>query len=606
MHGDIDNTDQRNESGCPIKGGAVADAGGFSGYHHFMGIKPKTGSRLGMTIDSQDQNSLQYLLSFLAKLIGGNMLHDGDSETWRNERVTDEHGQVTYPGFPSGYTYLLQLATHDIVHTSVSITPVAGVGRTVRNRRQCALDGDTLFGGGPSVCPFPYAATKAENEFRTKLKLAPTAGRHPSPDFDRPPMRDIRRVQTPDEVQDVMIADPRNEDTAILGQLTALFHAFHNGVVDRMRSAYNDGNVSYQHGESISDIGICARAVTALIFRDIIRHDLLVRLLDPRVYDAYATNPEFFDKPPIPGSIPLEFAHSVSRIGHQLVRPTYLFNGRTDSVRSLEELFHAKTNTRRRSRRNEFPLRPSWVIDWAFFFDVEIPKAYADCTPSPALFPTEARTVNWAPKIRAHLVNFLNRSNEFTPPYIGSEYAFAGGLQFRDFIRGAASNVCSVSEIVASLKDVLEKRKTTKRLVLQDLFDETQRQTLIDRGLQTLSSESDLTATGIPDEWKEGMERIRKDPPLLLYALMEAQEGPSEGRYLGPLTSILFAEVFFRALHRERGYVDDHTAQWEQMSRRWAEKAFESEGGPPQTMTALINAVHRNNPEALVIPCNVY
>lgn len=97
------------------------------------------------------------------------------------------------PEIPSGYTYLLQLVAHDTVSTSLSIAVLEGTSTGVRNARSGALRLDTIYDGGPAVCPiafqpddasgisrsdqftwsFSFARAKARSEFQESRLSAP-------------------------------------------------------------------------------------------------------------------------------------------------------------------------------------------------------------------------------------------------------------------------------------------------------------------------------------------------------------------------------------------------------------------------------------------------
>ena len=333
----------------------------------------------------------------LARLIGMTTLETTDPDEWENRKETDTSGTVTQVGVPAGYTYLLQLAMHDLVQTSIPIMGISGSDRPVRNLRNVGLNLQTLFGGGPAVCPFAYA-NSSYKEFRREMKLGPTEGAKPGQ--SAPPIRDLVRVSSTDyasdtnkEVGDVMIADPRNEDTVILAQLTALFHAFHNVVENRMLNTYGE-NISGEHGEVVGDVGVCSRAVTSYVFRQIVWYDLMQRILDSDVFDAYETDPIFLDQDDNLHTASIEFAQAVSRVGHQMVRPTYWFNQQDDSEHNLMSIFRKKTYGNSPPPQGSFPLSPEWVIDWDLFFETDNDQ-------------TGSSKFNWAARFSPRISNFF-------------------------------------------------------------------------------------------------------------------------------------------------------------------------------------------------------
>ncbi len=213
------------------------------GFRHFLGT-PKASQRFkAYGIDPLDAPEhaprMRGLLNRLSRRMDAKLpwpAHaDATIERWENPRL------------PSGYTYLLQFVAHDLVHTAIPLSVAGGLCADTANARRAALKLETLFGSGPVGSPFVYAQDTPNDERRTKLRL----GRMRWKDRDVEPgcpFRDIAR--TPAEnvtgidrsiagkrvaLTEALIADPRNDDHAIMSQLTALFALLHNGL-DRYRS----------------------------------------------------------------------------------------------------------------------------------------------------------------------------------------------------------------------------------------------------------------------------------------------------------------------------------------------------------------------------------
>src|SRR6195256_689709 len=160
---------------------------------------------------------------------------DASIERWENPRI------------PSGYTYLLQFVAHDLVHSAIPLSVAGSLSADTANARRAALKLETLFGGGPVGSPSVYALDAANDERRTKLRLGRMRWKDKSVETGCP-FRDIAR--TPAEnvtgidrsiagkrvaLTEALIADPRNDDHAIMSQLTALFALLHNGIIDMIR-----------------------------------------------------------------------------------------------------------------------------------------------------------------------------------------------------------------------------------------------------------------------------------------------------------------------------------------------------------------------------------
>src|ERR1700720_1168509 len=250
------------------------------------------------------------------------------------------HGDATIecwenPGIPSGYTYLLQFVAHDLVHSAIPLSVAGSLSADTANARRAALKLDTLFGSGPVGSPFVYAQDTPNDERRTKLRLGRMRwdGKSVEPGC---PFRDIARAQAENvtgidrsiaghrvALTEALIADPRNDDHAIMSQLTALFALLHNGLIDIVRRGEPAAGPNANLGAAYKRF-LCARDALTAIYHTIIRKDLMKRVLHPAIHAAYAgPNCSFIDRAThfeghsaAPGKaasngwqIPLEFCH---------------------------------------------------------------------------------------------------------------------------------------------------------------------------------------------------------------------------------------------------------------------------------------------------------
>ena len=162
---------------------------------------------------------------------------DASLERWENPRI------------PSGYTYLLQFVAHDLVHSAIPLSVAGTLGAGTANARRTPLQLETLFGSGPVGSPFVYALDAPNDDRRTKLRLGRMRWKDKNVEAGCP-FRDIARAPAENvtgidrsiaghrvALTEALVADPRNDDHAIMSQLTALFALLHNGLVDSFAAA---------------------------------------------------------------------------------------------------------------------------------------------------------------------------------------------------------------------------------------------------------------------------------------------------------------------------------------------------------------------------------
>jgi hypothetical protein len=353
--------------------GAVGDGivgdDDIPGFSHFLDggtgvLKPddrfKVRGKLP-TFDEQSQMALQRLMGRLGY------------------RMSVPYKILDNPRIPAGYTYLLQLVAHDIVQSSVSASLVGDPNGRVRNNRQYRLTLDTVYGSGPEVNASIYAIDSAASPVRTTLRLG-QMNSHLSPC----PYRDIGRILPANQtgfaprsgLTDVLIADSRNDDNAILSQLLTLFHLLHNALVAKISKFARAGGASPE--EAAVRGFVCAKAAVTLIYRNIVRNDLMVKVLHPTIYEAYkdVMDPQMLVHTP-DGRLPLEFSHAAFRFGHAMIRDLYRINTPPAELPggAVVELaiFKAMMVTSGRSP-SEMPLDATWIVKWSNFFDINNSK----------------------------------------------------------------------------------------------------------------------------------------------------------------------------------------------------------------------------------------
>jgi hypothetical protein len=506
-----------------------------AGFRHFLGT-PKPAQRFkAYGIDPLDapghSEKVRTLMNRLSRRMDAAIPwpahRDTTIERWEN------------PGIPSGYTYLLQFVAHDLVHSAIPLSVTGTLGADTANARRTALKLETLFGSGPVGSPFIYAQDTPNDERRTKLRLGRMRWKDKNVESGCP-FRDIAR--TPAEnvtgidrsipgrrvaLTEALVADPRNDDHALMSQLTALFALLHNGLVDVVHRGEPTAGANANLGAAYKRF-LCARDALTAIYHSIIRNDLMKRIIHPAIYAAYsAAVPGFMDRPADfdTGSataglrardewqIPLEFSHGAFRFGHAMVRPEYVINDL-----STQDL----TNTLEKTSANDpvnMPLDSTWIVRWSRFFEIGGSRP-----------------------------NFSRRIGPFLSDALGHDKIFPAvdqtnrvGLLYRDLLGSAIAGLWSVDALI----DEISIRRPQFIRLSRLLADRPYRVGQLREWLASEPSYSGLTS--------EDIETLANDPPLPFFILFEAMQQPdAKGLRLGPLGSIIVSEVIFKALeHNE-------------------------------------------------------
>lgn len=387
-------------------------------------------------------------------------------------------GSNQNPNIPAGYTYLFQLATHDMTHNSAFPGAIGENSFRAVNRRERQLLLDTIYGAGPLEDEISYELPPAGKEHRMRLRLGQIKP-EPLPDQiakltgcpyymrDLPrgllsELSDAPKVGRPD----VLIADTRNDDSPMLAQVTTLFHMAHNGIVDILVSKLKLNDDPENVPEEIRYYQL-ARHFLAKSYRAILREDLLPRLLDHHVLGLYSANKFGPLADPVPRygeaqAVSLEFSHAACRLGHAMVRSKYAFNAnhQSEGLRNALDTTSAK-------KFDSFPLKRSWVAQWSNFFEIgenppqfsrRLGPGYNDILLDAAIFPAE------------HVTNDVDED--------------ASGLLFRDLVRGTIAGLLKLQTVC----DLLHNYKSDN---LAHVFDASKRSAFIRQWL----SDSDVKFT---------------------------------------------------------------------------------------------------------------
>ncbi|HWV82243.1 MAG TPA: peroxidase family protein [Hyphomicrobiaceae bacterium] len=459
-------------------------------------------------------------------------------ETWEN------------PHLPSGYTYLLQLVAHDLVASTVSLS--IDVERAqVENSREDALLLETVYGDGPEITPEPYEFSREALNGRglvprTRLRIGPQrpkiagtthcphrdlgrgtgtagvgSGNHPI-NVVEDGARDSDRAKL--WLTETMVADTRNDSHALLSQLTVLFHILHNTLIEKLEKRVARKPEEWSEQEFAWRRFVCARAAVTLIYRRIIRNDLMRRLLHPDVYDAYTRGWRLEKAEEVGEGIPVEFSHGAFRFGHAMVRDEYRVN---DPATPQLMDFGLQQSPR---LPYKLPVNADWLVDWRLFFEVD-----------PAVAP------NFSRRIGPHYARPLLADLVFTPES-------GRGLPFLDHLSAAYAGLWSVPSLLAHIKEVLSEQRNSSLANIFITYD------LWRAPFSGWLGEGD-SLIPLSDDDKT---RLATDPPLSLFVVFEAahsvRDGVPErnggGAHLGALGSLIVAETIYGALDRNRVMFD--------------------------------------------------
>ena len=430
---------------------------------------------------------------------------------------------------------------HDLIDSAVSLAE-AGAGRVgFVNSRVEPLSLDTIYGAGPDNAPHVYEIDAMFRQNmgtvpRTRLRLGRIAKNDGTVERNDQtcPFRDLARAYPIDATDaglragerldnpldhhrpwrtEVLAADVRNDSHALISQLTVLFHILHNHVMELLGPPVNDALLMYRRF-------VCARIVVTMIYRSIIRKDVMERILHPAVFKRYVTDKQALleDAPPADGDLnwmPLEFSHGAFRFGHAMVRDSYRVN-------SQEKLaFDNALDQSSVHRPNHLPVRGIWHVDWSEFFE------------------TDTSPPNWSLRIGPNTSGPLTHSLTF--PSLVRDLDGVG-VQSRDLVSAGFADLWSVPKLMAELR-----AQPSLAAVVPD-YD------VWKAPLRAWLGRTEGAFT--PCE----IEILVNDPPLPFFVMFEAGHTLDNGvpvrtgggRHLGPVGSLIVAETIYGVLQRTR------------------------------------------------------
>jgi hypothetical protein len=197
------------------------------------------------------------------------------------------------PNMTAGVTFFGQFLDHDMTFDASSQLAVATPPQNSPNVRTPSLDLDSVYGGGPTASPQLYESD------RIKLRIE-SGGL----------FEDLPRMSNGTAI----IADPRNDENAILSGLQAAFILFHNKVVDRLRDSGQTQNLFAQ-----------ARQLVTWHYHWLILREFLPLFIGQSMVNTILSQGRRYYHPTGAAFIPVEFQIGY-RMGHSMIRPSYRLN----------------------------------------------------------------------------------------------------------------------------------------------------------------------------------------------------------------------------------------------------------------------------------------
>lgn len=480
------------------------------GFCHFFAT-PTEAQRFtleGARFDPSDREQwkrAESLMQRLAYLIRNN---GDDTKTDLNRKL------------PSAYTYFLQMVAHDLVHSAISTSLGDGQTAGLSNVRDAPLRLETVYGGGPTECPHAYEASRVA--FRDKLRLGPSridqndhAHTGPRKDIARGTTSTAAELAQKAGYSEALIADPRNDSHAIISQMLVLFHELHNRIVEGLAQGGHLLPTTNPYADA-QRLFTAARIACVLIYRNLIRQDLLPRILHKDVLAAYRTGKEPF--PSLVGGewrAPLEFTSGFFRFGHSMIRPAYRFTD-VPATFGIEQILERTSD----KSPSDVPLEKIWLVNWDLFLSDD-----------PAAGNVSIRIGPWS------------------QVGIGEEVPGEGDLIARDLLSSIAIRPWSIGHLIDQLRDshgeLLDKSELLKgRPGSRPWAAPIAR---------WLTEQSDNSFSPLNKLSRDEIKTLADDPPIPLFVRFEAGlDSGNRGEHLGILGSIVVADVIYGLLRHDR------------------------------------------------------
>jgi hypothetical protein len=245
----------------------------------------------------------------------------------------------------AGMTYFGQFIDHDLTLDQVSQLGTTADLNTLPNDRTSFFDLDNVYG--------------LTNQYLNASGLF-DIGRNSNGDEDLP--RDAAGI--------AIIADPRNEENQIIGELQLAFLKYHNRVFADVSAA----NPTFTLQQKIDT----SKLIVTNHYQYIVVNDFLASICGKyfsRLFDAAGVpviSPEIQAMYP---NMSIEFAGALYRMGHSMVRDAYYVNKNFDVFPIFSPTLPAPLITDPDLRGFQ-PLPANFTIDWSMFFPMPFSKGF--------------------------------------------------------------------------------------------------------------------------------------------------------------------------------------------------------------------------------------
>lgn len=401
----------------------------------------------------------------------------------------DARGNQDNPRIPSGYTYLLQFVAHDMVRTRREFWRDDPPVRVDLRSERLMLN--ALYG---EVGASQFPRVPAGLEIGAMADVGGLAGRCPYRDLPRAPG------------SGALSGDVRNDDHPIIAQMTACFALLHNAL------------------QAICGDFEIARQATRLIYRSVVRNDLMGMILPKPVWDRYAPaghgfiDQRFAANPD--GPLPVEFSHGALRFGHAMLRSKYSLNEKRMLPEHGEVLLSHNLALTALPAAAGRPVGVNWAVNWSYFFpmpgspppvnaSIRIGPAYQQVLSTPGLLAPDMPELAFPP---------------------GSPALMPTGLMQRDLLSGALALPWKLAGLIGRIAGHAHGQAVLPGTLAMGAWEADIRTWLLDHGV----AQADANA-------------IAADPPLAFFVLYEA-EREALGLTLGPLGGLIIADVMCAAL----------------------------------------------------------